>query len=550
MITLEKFLDIIRQGGEVRPEELLPYLSQERRSDRFIANDWLARTYYYAGKPDQASVFAARALLLLKGDPESFISFYVLLQTELGNIEAIKNAYKIVGMQQADAGNIPLALEYFNHSRDAYVNAGLGDHYEYDFDILKKIETLAYSSPQKNKWGPSFIQHDIHENNGKIRLAYLVYGANHPQSILIKILCDFANYHDQSRYDVAFFVPSLKTEDAEQVKLNIEKLCKAGGRVIATTSKDKLESLYETAHNIREFAPYILITTAVLADYDQYFISMLVSAPVKIGLCYGPPTQFIPLTLDWVISSAVHPLLDSPCDGSIVYLERELPIRATVSAYTRQELGIPPDSVIILSAGRSAKLRNREFWTAIVKMLEDYPQAFFIAIGLTDPPPFLAELMRPALKTRFMSFGWRNDYLNILAIADIVVDTFPSGGGVTVMDAMGLAIPVVSFRNDYTKVFDQTDWNLVEEIIDLPELIVSRGRFDQWSKVLSNLIEDKEYRQRLGRQCQEMVKERRGSPERMIRNHEQIYDRVLANNKYRIPSKKMSSSKDDGEALC
>jgi len=540
MKMLENLLEIIRQGGDVEPKDLLPYLSQERRCDRFNANDWLARTYYYAGKPDQAEVFAARALRQLTGDPELFISFYVLLQTKLGNIEAIKKAFKVLGMQQADSNNIPLALKYFNQSRDAYANAGLGDRYEYDFDILKKIEDLVYYSQQKIDWHHS----SRYVNDGKIRLAYLVYGSNHPQSVLIKILCDFAKYHDRSQYDVAFFIPSLHIEDEEHVKLNIEKLCNAGGRVIAATSEDELECLYETALNIQKFAPHILVTTAVLADYAQYFISMLASVPVRIGLCFGPPEQYIAPTQDWVISATIHPLIDSPCDGSIVDLEEDLPSRTETLAYSRSDLGIPLGSIVILSAGRPTKFQNREFWLAIVNMLEAYPQAFYIVLGLAECPPFLAELMPSALKTRFMNLEWRADYLNMLAMADVVVDTFPSGGGVTIMDAMALSIPVVSFRNDYMKVFDQTDWSLAGEFIDIPELIAPRGRFDEWMKIVSSLIEDKEHRQQLGRQCQEIITKRRGSPERMIRNHEQIYCRVLANSKFGLPLKKTPSSKE------
>lgn len=525
MKTFESILDIIRQGGDVDPDELLPHLADVNRSTRFIYNDYLARTYYYAGKPDRAVVFADRALLLLTGYSESFINFYVLLHRALGNIEAVQNAYKAVGMERADAGDVLSALKYFNQSRDAYADAGLGDRYEYDFDILKKIETLAYSSPQRSVGTPSSIF--MVPANKKIRLAYLVYGAKHSQSVLIKILCDFARLHDQVRYEVAFFVPDSNIDYGGQVSVNVEKLRKAGGRVIEAGSASELDCLYKTAQHINEFSPHILVTTAVLTDYAQYFISMLVSVSVRIGLCYGPPAQYIAPTLDWVISPSIHPLLDSPCNGSLVNLEQELPSCAMVSAYSRQDLVIPPDSVVILSAGRPAKFQNREFWKAIVNILEVYPQAFFVAVGLAEPPPFLAELMHPSLQTRFLNVGWRDDYLNILATADIVVDTFPSGGAVTVLDAMGLAIPVVSFHNDYLKVFDQNDWNPAGELIRIPELLAARGRFDEWLAILSSLVEGKEFRQLRGRQCQEMAAQMSGSPERMIANHEQIYENVL-----------------------
>ncbi len=523
MKTLESLLEIIRQGGEVNPQELLPLLCMESRSVRFTHNDYLARTYYYAGKPHLAEVFAERALLQLEGNPDSFISFYVMLHTVLGNAEAIKKAFKLVGMQQAALGNINLALRYFNQSRDAYSNLGLGDRYEYDFDILKKIEVMATYPKSIDDESSVFEAHNPN------RIAYLVYGAKHAQSVLIKILCEFAKYHDQSNYDVAFFVPDLCHDESGAVRKNIEKLRAAGGRVIETTSYDELECLYETGRNIREFAPNILVTTAVLADFAQYFVATLAGVPVNIGLCYGPPEQYIPPNLDWVISPTIHPLLDSMCNGSIVNLEQALPIRANIYGCSREELGIPPESVVIVSAGRPSKFLNREFWLAIVNALEAHPNIFFIAIGLEELHLFVTELMHPGLRTRFLNLGWQDNYLNIVVLADIVVDTFPSGGGVTVIDAMGLGIPVVSFRNDYLKVYDQADWNPAEEFIELPELLATRGSFYEWSTILSGLIDDKALRHYMGKRCQEVALKRLGSPERMVRNHEKVYEKFLSN---------------------
>jgi len=524
MKTLENLLEIIRQGGEVDPQELLPHLCLESRSVRFRHNDYLARTYYYAGKPEQAKVFAERALLLLEGNPETFISFYVLLQSVLGNAEAIRHAYKLVGMQQAELGNVYLALRYFNLSRDAYPNLGLGDRYEYDFDILKKVEAMA-SYPRSTEGESSAV----FEANNQNRIAYLVYGAQHSQSVLIKILCEFAKYHDQSSYEVAFFVPDLCLDESGPIRKNIDKLAAAGGRVIETTSYDELECLYETARNIREFAPNILVTTAVLADYSQYFISILASVPTNIGLCYGPPAQYIPPQLDWVISPTIHPLLDNICNGSLINLEQQLPDMARIDACSRETMGISPDAVIILSAGRPAKFQNREFWVAIIDIIKTYPEVVFIAIGLDEIPAFASESLQPDLRARLLNFGWIDEYLNIVVMADIVVDTFPSGGGVTIFDAMGLAIPVVSFRNDYLKVYDQADWNPAGEVIDVPELLASRGRFDELLKILSKLIEDKAYRLSTGGKCLENVSRNYGSPERMVRNHEKIYEKFLVN---------------------
>ena len=84
----------------------------------------------------------------------------------------------------------------------------------------------------------------------------------------------------------------------------------------------------------------------------------------------------------------------------------------------------------------------------------------------------------------------------------VVVDTFPSGGGVVIKDAMALGAPVVSFKHDYMKTFSQTECSAAEEVIGMPELLIERGDFGMLNKVLSKLITNREYREDLSEICQ------------------------------------------------
>jgi hypothetical protein len=112
-----------------------------------------------------------------------------------------------------------------------------------------------------------------------------------------------------------------------------------------------------------------------------------------------------------------------------------------------------------------------------------------IAIGLVQGPP--PQFARPIL-------DWREDFLRILPAADILIDTYPNGGGQVIVQAMSLEIPFVSHQNDYMGQFDQTNWSPVEDFIIDPEIIVPRGDFEQLKKVVSRLIEDSEYRAKVG----------------------------------------------------
>jgi glycosyltransferase involved in cell wall biosynthesis len=118
--------------------------------------------------------------------------------------------------------------------------------------------------------------------------------------------------------------------------------------------------------------------------------------------------------------------------------------------------------------------------------------------------------------------GWRQDPLNLFCLADVVVDTFPLGGGHVLIEAMALGIPFVSFENDYMKQFDPTDWSVADEFVSIPELIVKRGDFEQFKCVVSNLIEDKSYRSKMGKICREQIHLSMGSPEKGVRYFESI----------------------------
>jgi glycosyltransferase involved in cell wall biosynthesis len=121
-----------------------------------------------------------------------------------------------------------------------------------------------------------------------------------------------------------------------------------------------------------------------------------------------------------------------------------------------------------------------------------------------------------------MLLGWREDILSIFCLADVVIDTYPSGGGHVLIDAMALGIPFVSFENNYMRNFDQTDWSVADEFVSIPELIVHRGDFEKFLDAVSKLIEDSEYRRRMGDLCREQIRASMGNPERGIRAYENV----------------------------
>jgi hypothetical protein len=193
----------------------------------------------------------------------------------------------------------------------------------------------------------------------------------------------------------------------------------------------------------------------------------------------------------------------------------------------RQSLGLPADSIVIVSAGRSSKFMNVEFWTAIFSVLHSCENAYFVVIGLSSAPNFLPEILPPDLEHRVKLLGWLDGYQSFLKIADIFVDTFPSGGGVVVLEAMACNIPVITFREDYSSHYTQMNWNPAAEMIPVEELILPRYNFAVLKIKLTELIVNGDLRIELGSLCGQEARVHRGNPSRSVKKCEIFLKKFL-----------------------
>ncbi|HPC86415.1 MAG TPA: glycosyltransferase, partial [Smithellaceae bacterium] len=231
---------------------------------------------------------------------------------------------------------------------------------------------------------------------------------------------------------------------------------------------------------------------------------------------------------DWGISWSKHPLIDAPCNVSGVHIGLDLPVRETITPYAKKDFQIPESCRVMMSGGRFFKFENVDFWKAILRLLSKYVDLHYVAFGVSrEQIPFLEPLLTPDISGRVHLLGWREDSLRILTMADILIDTYPSGGGHILVDAMALGIPFVSFENNYMKNFDQTDWSVADEFVSIPELVVPRGDFGQFERTSSRLLDDDAYRRRMGNLCREQIQQSMGDPEAGVRRYEEVIMDIL-----------------------
>lgn len=523
---LTSILGRIANGEMIEASELLPYLCLESRQQRSEVNAMLADAFIQAKTPDhlqRARVFIQRAWTLTGGSAD-LLPLYSQICAALNDTASIREAYKQLGMKAAREDNISAAINYFTLAHKAYGIFDQLDRFEYDFDVMSHMNELA--APHRfHATGQT-----AYRPGDKIRIAHLVKGISESNSILVEIDLIFARFYDRSNFEVMFFIPESKdlVERSAQAKNHIEQFESLDCEVVSVPSQsNQAETLLALAKTIHEFSPHVLLTSAALADYRHYFITSLRPAPISIGLVQGPPAQFAPPILDWCIAWTKHPLMDCPVDCSWVEIKIDYPMQRFAGAYSRKSLGLPDNCCVLLSAGRPTKFQSQEFWQAIADILKNYSDVFYLAVGpREDEVSFLSSILSDDVRARIRCLGWREDFLQILPACDILIDTYPNGGGQVIVQAMSLGIPFVAHGNDYMSLFDQTNWSPVEDFISDSEIIVSRGDFQQFKKVLSKLIEDKSYRSAMGERCRE-EHVRRANPEKAIRDCEEVFRRVV-----------------------
>lgn len=403
------------------------------------------------------------------------------------DIEKIRTCYKQLGLDALYREHYSDAIKYFNlwqYCYNFYLNI---DKYEYDFVLLDLIEKRL--AAYKNNSTDSLSQ----KKPEKIRVAYLVSGLSSSTSIVPKMLLTMLTHHDFSHFEISVFTTET-----------YHSTLRSSGRIFINQFKELGCKIYFTPHfvfennkifsiakKINSLKPHILVTFAALADFEQFFIFSLKPAPVRIGFVLGSPAQFISPSFDYGISWINHIILDCPVpclNSGITHMPKERPEKKL----TKADFGIPEKTTVLISSGRYVKFQDVDFLRTVTELLKEHPDLHYIIIGPTkDQIPSMNTHESEEIKNQIHIFEWNDHYEDYLSIADIYIDTYPSGGGITLYDAAILRLPIISFRDDYSHKFDQSTWNPAEEIFPHDSIIlINRGDFSQLKSSIRELYQD------------------------------------------------------------
>lgn len=527
MADFEKIIIRIVNEEPVDCDEILKHLVKTGNEERAEIFNRLAESFCLRGENHlvQAAEFAGRAFAVSKNKIK-YAPKLIEILTALKDAEKLKKVYKRIGYEYLKLNNVKEALESFDRWLYVYPEIHKTDKYEYDYDILNSIDSFTNTLGFK----PNSFFDCIAP---KLRIGFLVKDITAFNSVLVKVNYQFAKYFNPDVYELYFFFPETEKQimNSKQGEYLLNLFQKEGViNVCADECARYADQLLSVANKIKEKKIFLLVTSAALSLFNHYFITSLKPAPIILGLSQGPPPQFIPQNIDWSIAWTYHPLIDSPVPTSHVKLQIDLPNKCDIALKTKEFYGMPEDSLAVYAGGRHVKFQDQEYINSLLNIIRNDFKRYLVLAGFSkEQIPFIDNLADEETLKRVLFFPWLENYLEVVRVCDVAIDTYPSSGGVILFEIMAMGVPVITYKNNYMAEFDQTNWSPFQEFFDIEELKLNRGEYQAITNLADKLLADEELRKDLGSKCAVQISQNVGNPKAMISECENIFMDLILN---------------------
>lgn len=258
------------------------------------------------------------------------------------------------------------------------------------------------------------------------------------------------------------------------------------------------------AHTIRQAAFSVLFYWEVGTDSLNYFLPFFRPAAVQVAGWGWPVTAGSP-RIDWFTGSQTI----DPAEGDSHHTEQvarlpglptlyELP--SVPSPLDPGQLGISRESHLYL-CGQNIRKLMPSFDRLVAEILARDPRAQVVILG--DDRPRLTEAFRTRLqqacpgqahRVQILPRRTRDDYLALVAAADVVLDPPGYGGGAnTAADCAACGTPVVTLEGRYHRGRWQS---AVNRALDCPQLVAPTA--EEYVRIAIQTASSREFRRELG----------------------------------------------------
>lgn len=160
----------------------------------------------------------------------------------------------------------------------------------------------------------------------------------------------------------------------------------------------------------------------------------------------------------------------------------------------KRQLGLPENSVVLLSVTRKLKYKTIDgisYADAHVPLLERYKRAILVVIGPGNREDWSDAIQRT--QGRIILHAEREDTAIFYQAADIYVDSFPFISTTSLLEAGSYGVPLVS-RYPYSNASEI----LGADMPGLSDNLIRVRELDEYTAVLSRLVEDEDFRLSVG----------------------------------------------------
>ena len=289
----------------------------------------------------------------------------------------------------------------------------------------------------------------------KLKIGYIAQTLkHHPVGLLSRWTI---NYHNREQFDIHLYMVNQPVDEITQQWFSnpADKIYHATADSLATYRKIQEDNI------------------DILVDLDSGTGPMV----VQVIALKPAPIQVNWLGFDGSGLPAVDYLLADPYvlpeNAQEYYQEKiwRLPdafvavdgFEIAVPTLRREDLGINNDAVIYLSSQTAIK-RNPAMIRLQMQIIKSVPNSYFLIQGVADDNSLwdlfcqiAAEVGVETNRIKMLPLYQTETYRANLAIADVVLDTYPFNGGTTTLETLWMGIPLVvkvgqqwSSRNGYT----------------------------------------------------------------------------------------------------
>jgi predicted O-linked N-acetylglucosamine transferase (SPINDLY family) len=419
--------------------------------------------YSSVGLYPQAIAAAEKLYRLAPGSVEQLVGSYQLQRTHFtaGNYKEAKaqveNHRQLLAKIILESPQDLVRIQYQSLIVSSFFLPYIEDNPRQYKTLQNKLAAIYQQNIQSQIVDSVLEKTSLLKKNGTIRIAYIGMSfKSHSVGWLMRWLID---RHDRQSFEVFLYCLNTTTNDPFnhqwfRDKVNVASyLHSPPGKIAAQIKADEID---------------------ILIDVDSltYDITCLVMAhkpaPVQVSWL-GWDASGIPAVDYFIADNYVL-----PDDAQDYYQEKIWRLPQTYLAVDGFEVGIPtlrredldiPDDAIVYLSAQSGYKRHPDCIRAQMEIIKAVPNSYFLIKGKSDAKTIQNLFVKLAAEVgigfdrlRFLERD-RDEYTHRanLAIADVVLDTFPYNGATTTLETLWMGIPIVTqvgqqfaARNSYT----------------------------------------------------------------------------------------------------